>query len=489
MIDWFKGFVLNFVLAALLAGLFLLPDHLFQAVTLGYQAAFGEKVVLGIYLITLFALASRSLWVIKAVALFFAALQLAQFFHFSYFGTLISPHAVAILFTDFGEITESLFSDMGRVLLPLAIVGGVYGAAFWLLGRIDAHRQPVPLFGVMLVLVLAIGPVKAYNAGSSQTFYPNPRHYAIKNTYYALSYFLGKSLPEKIEGRELPSFEPYRLEERAFTGPMNLVLIMGKSVNPEHMSLFGFERDTTPRLRGLLDDPSFVATRAIAGGINTKVAVQTFFNLKHEPANVQHLFRQDANLMAMAKRRGMTTHYISAQTANLATYLGDGQIDHFFSKEDDVEGVMRKYDEILIERLDRIDLGRSNCIVLHQRGSHSPYEKFHPDRFDRYPEDVEDDHARRVNTYHNSLYFTDHVTAELIGRLRSKSTLPVYVVFVSDHGELMGEDGKYGHSMLEPGVANIPFLFYAINGRPEIIEAARALSMPTHYEIGEFVAG
>ncbi|MEW8075286.1 MAG: hypothetical protein AB2815_05800 [Candidatus Sedimenticola endophacoides] len=121
MIDWFKGFVLNFVLAALLAGLFLLPDHLFQAVTLGYQAAFGEKVVLGIYL---FALASRSLWVIKAVALFFAALQLAQFFHFSYFGTLISPHAVAILFTDFGEITESLFSDMGRVLLPLAIVGG-----------------------------------------------------------------------------------------------------------------------------------------------------------------------------------------------------------------------------------------------------------------------------------------------------------------------------------------------------------------------------
>jgi len=489
MADWLKGFILNFVLAAVLVALFILPDYLYQLVSPGYQAAFGYKVVLGIYLITLLALTARSLATIKGVALFFALLTLGQFFHFSYFGTLISPHAVMILFTDFDEITESLFADMTMVLIPLLIVGGVYAVIFWLLGKMDTVRRPLPLSGLLLTLLLAVGPVKAYNASSSQIFYPNPRDYAIKNTYYAISYFLGKGLPGQLMGRELPGFEPYRLEDRPFKGPVNLVVIMGESMNPSHMSLFGYERETTPRLSALASDPNFVYSRAISGAVNTKVAVQTFFNLKREPANVGQLFRQDANLMAMAKRRGMTTHYISAQTANLATYIGDGQIDHFSSKADYEEELAERYDEVLVEKLAGLDLSKPNFIVLHLRGSHSPYHVYHPDAYDRYPEDTGDSQARRVNAYDNSLFFTDHVVSGMIQTLKAKSPLPTYVVFTSDHGELLGENGMYGHSILDPGVSSVPFVFYAINGAAEIVETARSLWMPTHYEIGEFIAG
>ncbi len=376
MIERLKGLVLNLLLTALLVGFFVLPDHLFQLTTLGYQAAFMQKVVLGFCLLTLLALSARSPRVIRGLALFFALLQLGQFFHFSYFGTLISPHAIVILFTDFGEISESLFADMRLVLIPLGIVVGVYGVVFWLLGRVERFRQPLPLSTPLLVLLLAVGPVKAYNSSNSQVFYPNPRHYSIKNTYYAIAYFLGKDLPGRIMGRDLPSFKPYELKEGPFSGPMNLVVVMGESVNPAHMSLFGYERETTPELSALSQDPNFVYSRGISGAINTKVAVQTFFNLKREPGNVGHLFRQDANLLAMAKRRGMTTHYISAQTANLATYLGDGQIDHF-----------------LIDRLAQVDLTQPNFIVLHQRGSHSPYHVYHPDSYDRYPEEEGDSHT------------------------------------------------------------------------------------------------
>jgi glucan phosphoethanolaminetransferase (alkaline phosphatase superfamily) len=488
MIDWFKGLFVNFILSAILLGLFVLPDYLFQAVSLGYQATFGTKVAIGLYLITLFALASHSIKAIKFVAIFFALLQLGQFFHFSYFGTLISPHAVVILFTDFDEISESLFADMTMVLLPIVIVSAVYGFIFWLLGKIDSYRQPVPLFGLMLFLVLAMGPVKAYNSSGSQTFYPNPRHYSIKNTYYAISYFLGKDLPSRIMGRDMPSFEQYRLEKQPLDKAFNLIVIMGESVNPSHMSLFGFDRETTPKLKALLKDPNFVASKAISGGVNTKVAVQTFFNLKREPANVQHLFRQEANLMAMAKGQGMTTHYISAQTANLATYMGDGQIDHFFSREDDEARVLEKHDAILIDRLQQVDLSKPNYIVIHQRGSHTPYDKFHPDSFDRFPEDVEDRLVKRQNSYHNSLFFTDHVTVELINVLKKKSTLPAYLVFTSDHGELQGENGLFGHTHLVPEGSEIPFIFYAINGDQGVVQKARDLWLPTHYEVGEFIA-
>ncbi len=270
---------------------------------------------------------------------------------------------------------------------------------------------------------------------------------------------------------------------------MNIVVVMGESLTPSHMSLFGYERDTTPYLKSLSSDSNLVYKDGIAGGVNTKVAVQTFFNMKREPENVNHLFRHEANLFAMAKRRGMTTHYLSAQTANLATYIGDSDIDHFMSKEDIESEVAVKFDEVLPEKLAGVDLSRPNFIVLHQRGSHSPYWKFHPDSYDKYPEDVDDVHQQRVNSYDNSVLFTDHVNEQIIKVLKQNSSIPTYLFITSDHADLLGEGGKYGHSMLEPLVARVPMIYYTVNGDDRMTQTFAALEKPTHYELGEFLAG
>ncbi|MEJ1336867.1 MAG: phosphoethanolamine transferase [Candidatus Sedimenticola sp. (ex Thyasira tokunagai)] len=489
VLNWVTGLVRHLALSGLFACLFILPEHLYPLINEGYQAAFNHKVFWGIYLMTFFALASRRLVVVKGLAIFFAMLQLGQFLHFGYFGTLISPHAVVLLFTDMGEIVESLLGLISLVIGPLLIVGPVLFSAHWLSAKTDGYRQRIPLSSSVLVLLLAILPVKAYTSSGSQTFYPNPRHYSIKNTYYAISYFLAKDLPKRMSGVKAKEFLPYQLRELPFNGPMNIVVVMGESLTPSHMSLFGYERDTTPYLKSLSSDSNLVYKDGIAGGVNTKVAVQTFFNMKREPENVNHLFRHEANLFAMAKRRGMTTHYLSAQTANLATYIGDSDIDHFMSKEDIEAEVAVKFDEVLPEKLVGVDLSRSNFIVLHQRGSHSPYWKFHPDSYDKYPEDVDDVHQQRVNSYDNSVLFTDHVNEQIIKVLKQNSSIPTYLFITSDHADLLGEGGKYGHSMLEPLVARVPMIYYTINGDDRMTRTFAALEKPTHYELGEFLAG
>lgn len=489
VLNWVGGLLRHLLLSALFAGLFILPEHLYPLINEGYQAVFGQKIFFAIYLMTFLALAAKRLMVIKGLALFFALLQLGQFLHFGYFGTLISPHAVVLLFTDMGEIVESLLGLISLVVGPLLIVATVYTLIFWLSNRSDRYRQRIPLSTLALILLMSVLPIKAYTSSSSQTFYPNPRHYSIKNTYYAISYFLAKDLPKRLRGVEAKQFQPYQLQELPFDGPMNIVVVMGESLTPTHMSLFGYERETTPYLDKLADDPGLVYKVGIAGGVNTKVAVQTFFNLKREPENVNHLFRHEANLFAMAKRRGMTTHYLSAQTANLATYIGDGDIDHFMSKEDIEAEVAEKFDMVLPEKLAAVDLSRPNFIVLHQRGSHSPYWKFHPDSYDRYPEEVDDIHQRRINNYDNSVLFTDHVNDQIIRVLQQNSPLPTYLFITSDHADLLGEEGKYGHSMLEPGVARVPIIHYAVNGDEQVRHSFAAMAQPTHYELGEFLAG
>ncbi|MES9855600.1 MAG: phosphoethanolamine transferase [Sedimenticola sp.] len=489
LLNWVVGLMRHLVLSGLFACLFILPEHLYPLINEGYQAVFGHKVFWAIYLMTFLALASRRLMVIKGLAIFFALLQLGQFLHFGYFGTLISPHAVVLLFTDMGEIVESLLGLIPLVVGPLLIVAPVLVAVYWLSAKTDAYRQPIPLASVALILLLAILPIKAYTSSSSQTFYPNPRHYSIKNTYYAISYFLAKDLPKRLKGVTAKEFLPYQLRELPFDGPVNIVVVMGESLTPSHMSLFGYERETTPYLKRLSRDPSLVYKEGIAGGVNTKVAVQTFFNLKREPENVNHLFRHEANLFAMAKRRGMTTHYLSAQTANLATYIGDSDIDHFMSKEDIEAEVAEKFDEVLPEKLATIDLSQSNFIVLHQRGSHSPYWKFHPDSYDKYPEEGGSVHQQRVNSYDNSVLFTDHVNEQIIEVLKRNSSIATYLLITSDHADLLGEGGKYGHSMLEPLVASVPMIYYTINGDDRVTQAFAAQKKPTHYELGEFIAG
>ncbi len=490
MVHWLKGIFFTSLLAAVITGLFILPDSLFKLYATGYRVTFESNLVIAFYLMTWIALASPSIYVIRGLVILFGILQLAQFYHFAYFGTLISPHAVSSLFSELGEITESLFAETMMVFVPLVIILAVYGSIFWILNKFAGYRQTIPFVGFALLLILSLGPLRAFEKYDShpQEFYGNPRHYAIANTYNAVSFFLGSSLASIIQGREFADYKRYVVSDTGGFEPVNIVVVMGESANPDHMNVLGYDRDTTPNLSKLSGSVNFVAKRAISSGINTKVAIPTFFNLKHKPNNVQHLMKEDANLMAMAKNRGMTTHFISTQkTSNLA-FMGEGHIDYFFDKEDDNAAVETKHDELLVEKLEKIELGKSNFIVLHQRGSHSPYGSFQPAEFGLATEDTDDAHSRRINTYDNSIFYTDHVLSRIIEVVQSKSELPAYIVFVLDHGQLLGVNGKYGHNMLEPGVANTPFLFYSINGDSKFVQQAKAFWYPTHYEIGMLIA-
>lgn len=484
-----RRLVIQLGLAVVLAALLVLPDHLYRLAHATYQARFNGGVFAVLGLLGFLILGLRRAWAAAALLVFFATLQLSQFLHFTYFGTLVSPHEVVFLFREWDEIWLTLQAILPYVAYPLVIVLACAGAAWWLWRASRPHVLALPIVApVLLLLLLAILPWRAYHGAHSQAFYPNPKAYSIQNTLYAASYFVGTALrPEAAVAG--PDFQPYRVERVSTATPPTIVLVMGESLSHSHMSLFGYGRETTPRLDALRDDPAFVAHKAVAGGISTKVSLPTFFNIQREPGHIEHLMRYGSNLFKLAKESGLATHFISAQTANLATYSGSEFADQFVTVEEMGDLYEQKKDGVLLHYLERMDLTRPGFIVLHQRNSHGPYEKSSLREFDAWPVPADADrHTYTVNTYDNSIRYTDYLLDTLIKDLRTRTRGPVYLFMTADHAEMMGEGGKYGHNMLEPDVVRVPFLFYAIRGDAKVVERIRAMQAPTHYDIGLEIA-
>jgi lipid A ethanolaminephosphotransferase len=112
-------------------------------------------------------------------------------------------------------------------------------------------------------------------------------------------------------------------------------------------------------------------------------------------------------------------------------------------------------------------------IVLHMMGSHGPaYHKRYPAAFERFQPACKESQFSRcsaesiVNSYDNSLVYTDHVLARLIGLLADNDARgrAAAMIYLSDHGESLGEGGAYLHGLpyaLAPDVQkHIPFLLW-----------------------------
>ena len=132
------------------------------------------------------------------------------------------------------------------------------------------------------------------------------------------------------------------------------------------------------------------------------------------------------------------------------------------------------HDDILLEGLrDDIVNSKSNkmLVVLHTSTSHGPtYFKKYPEQFETFTpvcrevEMSKADLSELVNAYDNTIVYTDYLLHSVIELLRSLPEWRSCMMYVSDHGESLGEGGMYMHGvpmMMAPAVQyEIPFIVW-----------------------------
>jgi lipid A ethanolaminephosphotransferase len=114
-------------------------------------------------------------------------------------------------------------------------------------------------------------------------------------------------------------------------------------------------------------------------------------------------------------------------------------------------------------------------VVLHLLGNHGPaYYRRYPDDFRHFRPTCDNAElsacadAEIVNAYDNAILYTDHVLAAMVDYLHGLSDRDTALVYVSDHGESLGENGIYLHGLpyaIAPAVQReVPMLMWLSDG-------------------------
>jgi len=253
------------------------------------------------------------------------------------------------------------------------------------------------------------------------------------------------------------------------------VLVIGESSRPDHWSLYGYPRDTTPRLAS--ERNLIVFDDAVTQAALTSMSVPLI--LTRGSIDCSKEFLAERSIVSAYREVGFITSWLSTQqrdhwTGAVNRYSGEAE-RHFFHE--------RRYDGVLVRTLagvlESYPDDAKHFAVIHTQGSHFVFsDRYPPDRA-VFPASGGLSHRERlVNTYDNSILYTDFVLAELIQTLAALKS-PAALFYVSDHGENLKDDERalFGHYLNNEYDLPIPmFLWYSPEYAalyPERIEAAK----------------
>lgn len=240
--------------------------------------------------------------------------------------------------------------------------------------------------------------------------------------------------------------------------PVLLVLVVGETARAANWGLSGYERQTTPELARL---PVLNFTQVRSCGTDTETSLPCMFAPVGRRDYDEPRIRGQQGLLHVLRNAGFETLWRDNQTGckGVCDGLPSEQLDGLTTAGLCAEG--RCHDEILLDGLERqlaSTRPANRAIVLHMLGSHGPaYFKRYPQAYARYQPACETDELQRctrqqiTNSYDNSLLYTDHVLAQTIALLqRHAADYDSAMLYVSDHGESLGEHGLYLHGVPYP---------------------------------------
>ena len=249
-----------------------------------------------------------------------------------------------------------------------------------------------------------------------------------------------------------------------------VILVIGESARAKSFSLYGYERETNPRLKKedivVLKNTKATATYTTAS-VHSMLSYVGSSSDSYEPLP-NYLQRQGVEVIWRTKNWGEP--HLNVETYQRASDL-----------EVSCKGDECNYDSVLLTGLmKRIKASKKKkvFVVLHTSGSHGPsyFEKY-PKKFELFKPVCKTVNIKECsqeelnNAYDNTIVYTDYFLATIIEKLKKEQGLNSLMIYLSDHGESLGEYGLYLHGTpysIAPDVQKkVPFLFWASNSFKE----------------------
>jgi lipid A ethanolaminephosphotransferase len=259
-------------------------------------------------------------------------------------------------------------------------------------------------------------------------------------------------------------------EASAHSRPLLVVLVVGETARAANFSLGGYARETNPLLKRR---DVYYFTDVHSCGTATAISVPCMFSdLPRAEFKLAQADRRDT-VLDILERAGLAVSWVDNQSGckKVCARVPTEQATNYHPDScRDGECLDDALLHVLAAKLPQV--GRDAVLVLHAMGSHGPtyhrrvtpdHEPFKPTCPTERIETCTD--GQILNSYDNSIAYTDFVLAGLIDQLAAQQSRVDSVLFyVSDHGESLGENGLYLHGqpyLIAPDVQKkVPMLIW-----------------------------
>nr|WP_159464730.1 phosphoethanolamine transferase EptA [Scandinavium goeteborgense] len=232
------------------------------------------------------------------------------------------------------------------------------------------------------------------------------------------------------------------------------ILVLGETSRADNFSLGGYGHETNPRMK---QDNVVYFPNTTSCGTATAVSVPCMFSNMPRAHYNEELAQHQEGLLDIVQRAGI----------NVLWNENDGgckgacdRVPHQDMNRLNLPGQCidgECYDDVLFHGLEEYinHLKGDGVIVLHTIGSHGPtYYNRYPKNLRTFSPTCDSNEIQNcskeqlVNTYDNTIVNVDYIVDKAIKLLQSKQdTLTTSLVYLSDHGESLGENGVYLHGL------------------------------------------
>lgn len=232
------------------------------------------------------------------------------------------------------------------------------------------------------------------------------------------------------------------------------ILIVGETSRAANFSLGGYDRETNPLLA---KDNVVYFPKTASCGTATAVSVPCMFSNMPRTGYDESLAHHQEGLLDIIQRAGIQVQWNDNDGGckGACDRVPHQDVTALNLPGQCINGEC--YDDVLFHDLEKtIDAMQGDgVIVLHTIGSHGPtYYNRYPPEFRRFTPTCDTSEIQSCsqeqlkNSYDNTILYVDHIVDKAIKLLQSKQDkFTTSLVYLSDHGESLGENGVYLHGL------------------------------------------
>lgn len=245
--------------------------------------------------------------------------------------------------------------------------------------------------------------------------------------------------------------------------PEVYVLVIGETSRRENWQLNGYRRATNPQLSQQDNLVNFSNMLSLVSA--TRSSIPMILTRKPEKQVYNYVFAERSVISAF-KEAGFKTYWLSTQQkfgafdTTSSVYAKEADEMIFLNKTNYNQA--GEFDDVLLPALEKVLAApdQKKFIVLHTLGSHYNYQHRYPAQFEQFQPSLKDlkhyslhnpaNKQQLINSYDNSILFTDHVLNQVIEQLKQHQQTRSFLLYSSDHGEDLFDQGceQSGHGLV-----------------------------------------